>query len=210
MAQAATKQRPRRNGPGVPRTPAVAPILNLDDLIEPGATWTFRGVDYEYVRWASLDMIARHRIDVKHRRVQALEELTEEREPTDEESAEYEALICDLVLLSTPAITNDVVEDMVPEQRANIVTYFLALRLARSTESHELKINKVREWIEATSPAPTNSPAASTTQESSSPDSIGSGRRAIPAFGSPSRTRSSSLTSAPSRSSRAKSDSNKD
>lgn len=151
-------------------------LLNLNDLAEPGAEWELGTKVYRYVRWSSLGLLERKRIDNRHLRVQAIEEATTgaDKEPTEAESAEYELAVREMVGLITVDITTDEIDAMEPEQRAKVVNYFLDLRTLRIGDSQQARIKAMVEAAKI---------LGLLTTENSSSNSTDSGRKKTRASG---------------------------
>ena len=136
------------------------PILDLDDLIEEhGATWTYRGVTYEYVRWSLLGLIERRRITKRSDRINTLEALDE---PSEAEAAEYELIVRELIGLATEGIADDVIDTMTRDQQCEVVTRFLALRLLRTSDLADQRHQAIGAWRTAGLPITATSSPAST------------------------------------------------
>lgn len=106
------------------------PILDLDDLIEPGAQWRYKGNWYQFVRWSSLGLLDRKRIT---NRQQKLYDIEDKPEPTEADEAEYELAVREIVKFSTIDLPYGVLDAMDSEQRREVAARFLALRLMRTS-----------------------------------------------------------------------------
>ena len=124
---------------------AVVELLNIDDLLEERvATWTFQGVHYPYVRWSMLGLIERRRIINRQKRIDELEAI---EEPSEEDAESYRAVIRELVAIITPTATPDVIDAMTDDQRAEVVTRFLALRLLRISDMSAERSAAIAKWV---------------------------------------------------------------
>jgi len=137
-----------------------APILDIDTLAEEhGATWKYQGVTYDYVRWSLLGLVERRRITNRHNRIIELEALDD---PTEEDAEAYALAVRELIELATIGITSEIIDTMTPEQRSEVVTRFLALRLLRISDLTEKRTESVANWITSSTMA-TSSPALTPT-----------------------------------------------
>ena len=120
-------------------------LLNIDDLLEERvATWTFKGVRYEYVRWSMLGLLERRRIVNRQKRIDELEAL---EDPGEEDAESYRAAVRELVAIVTPTATPDVIDAMTEDQRAEVVTRFLALRLLRISDMSTERSAAIAKWV---------------------------------------------------------------
>lgn len=144
------------------------PILNLDDLSEPGGTIVMRGATHNYVRWSALSLLERHKLTRVLERMRELEEL---KKPAKKDGIEYDAVVVEILGLITD-IPPGTVETMTHDEREDCISFFLAVLMLRK----ETKKDQMAAML--------------STSENSLPDSTVSGPKRTRVSGSRSPVRS--------------------
>lgn len=128
------------------------PVFDVDSLINPTADFIIGGETLHSTSWGKLSLIERRRLDRNYRRIDEIEDL---ETPSKKQQEEYEAVMVET--LTKIGLPPDAIPTLDFDQRKDVLSAFLALRLVRSSaQSKTLATGIAQQTTAKSSPGSTS------------------------------------------------------